>query len=155
MIRYKTPEISQELKDNLMDLGLNKQQIESKATQKITEFYVSEKGEQILLKELQNRVNDTFSQCDKMEQELKSISETILGIADAQKKYGTLTDERAQNALILYNSLVEINQRAGTRDIDTVTPASYVVYAYLGGPTSKDIDITLKKEKEKDNGRKR
>ena len=52
---------------------------------------------------------------------------------------GEITDDRAKNVVVLYGALLSINERAGADATDSVRNAGYVVYAYLGGQTKREI----------------
>ena len=77
---------------------------------------------------------------------ITQLSDNVLAAIDAQKEFGSITDERARNAVALYSALLGMNQRAGTDGTEAVRNAGYVMYAYLGGQARRDITYTREME---------
>lgn len=126
-------------KEILEKHGMKQTSLNSKACDETIRILLEEAGlVQIVREEVQRlaRVND------EMVKEMKSVSSVIKDVSDAQKDYGTVTDERAKNALALYCSIVSAScalkkDNNPFRDAldfnEIVKSAGYITYAYLGG----------------------
>ena len=145
--------ITDELKEQLMAAGLNKQQVNSSTAKAVVDFLMNA-DEKILLQEAQRQVNEMKSlvislrrEYSELKKEIESVAGTLLDLAKAQEEHGALTDEKARNAIVMYATLLKMNERAGAKGSDSVETAGYVTYAYLGGQAKRDIHY----EKVRDN----
>ena len=84
---------------------------------------------------LRNEYNDLTTK-------IKQLSDNVLAAIEAQKEFGSITDEKARNAIALYSALLGMNQRVGADGTEAVRNAGYVMYAYLGGQARRDITYT-------------
>ena len=129
----------------LIAAGLSKQQASSVTAETLVQLFMQEDG-RILIKEAQTQVsemrgmvNNLRSEYQVLKEKICVFSETLNSIAEAQKEYGTITDEKAKNVVALYASLLSMNEKAGAESTDAVRSASYIVYAYLGGQAKREI----------------
>lgn len=137
--------MTDDLKERLIAAGLTKQQATSATAETLVQLFMNDDGK-ILIHEAKQQVTemrelvcrlqqDYYSLLDKM----KSVSDTILSITEAQNEYGTITDNKAKTVLALYAALLSMNEKAGAEGTEAVRDASYVVYAYLGGQAKRQI----------------
>ena len=92
--------------------------------------------------EMQATVKALRKEYDDLSAKIKQISDNVLAAIDAQKEFGSITDEKARNAIALYSALLGMNQRAGADGMEAVRNAGYIMYAYLGGQARRDITYT-------------
>jgi len=138
--------ISDELIRQFMSFGLSKQQATSMTTEKLVEYFMPDEGKSLILEAkrqvsaMEDMVNMLDDEYHKLVRKMKEMSDTITAIVEAQEKYGEITDEKAKNVIALYGSLLEMNEKAGADDTDSVRNAGYVLYAYLGGQAKRDVN---------------
>ena len=138
--------ISDELIRQFMNFGLSKQQATSTTTEKLVEYFMPDEGKSLILEAkrqvsaMEDMVNMLDDEYHKLVRKMKEMSDTITAIAEAQEKYGEVTDEKAKNVIALYGSLLEMNEKAGADGNDSVRNAGYVLYAYLGGQAKRDVN---------------
>ncbi len=137
--------ISEEMKEQLMVAGLTKQQVNSTTADTVVNFLMPDNAK-ALIQEAQLQVDDMRSLVASLRKEYSALKEkidtvagTLLAIAEAQEEHGTVTDEKAKNAITLYASILNMNKREGVQGSDSVESAGYVTYAYLGGQARRDI----------------
>ena len=137
-------DFSQEMINVLMQLGLNKQQISNQTTHKLVDYFVSEEGKEVAMKEALKCVDDMKTKLADLEHtyheligRVNDTCSTISAIKEAQEKHGELEDQKAKDALTLYASLVQINKTVHANNL--VENAGYIVYAYLGGQAKRDV----------------
>ena len=137
--------ITEQMKEQLMAIGLSKQQVSS-ATADVLVNYLMHEDEKALIQEAKNRVEEMYrivaslrSDYSELKQKIETIAGTLLDIAKAEKEHGTITDEKAKNAVAMYGAIIKMNEHAGARGADSVNNAGYVTYAYLGGQAKRDI----------------
>lgn len=137
--------MTDDLKERLIAAGLTKQQATSATAETLVRLFMNDDGK-ILIHEAKQQVTEMRELVCRLQQDyysllekMKSVSDTILSITEAQNKYGTITDNKAKTVLALYAALLSMNEKAGAEGTEAVRDASYVVYAYLGGQAKRQI----------------
>ena len=132
----------------LIAAGLTKQQASSTTAETLVRLFMPEDGKMLIreakqqLAETQATVEALRKEYDDLSAKIKQISDNVLAAIDAQKEFGSITDEKARNAIALYSALLGMNQRAGADGMEAVRNAGYIMYAYLGGQARRDITYT-------------
>lgn len=87
--------MTNELINRLMAAGLNKQQATSVTAETLVNLFMNDDGK-ILIREAQRQVDEMQATVNKLKTEyadikskINSVSDTILGISESQKAYGT------------------------------------------------------------------
>ncbi len=137
--------MTDDLKERLITAGLTKQQATSATAETLVRLFMNDDGK-ILIHEAKQQVTEMRELVCRLQQDyysllekMKSVSDTILSITEAQNEYGTITDNKAKTVLALYAALLSMNEKAGAEGAEAVQDASYVVYAYLGGQAKRQI----------------
>ena len=133
--------ISENMKEQLVALGLKKQQAESTTAEVLVNLLMNDDGK-ALIQEAKNQVEEMRNivlDWQKTYSEIKTFAEKLLDIDKVQKEFGNITDERARTTIALYATLISTGERAGASGTDAVKNAGYVTYAYLGGQAKRDI----------------
>jgi hypothetical protein len=137
--------MTDDLKERLIAAGLTKQQATSATAETLVRLFMNDDGK-ILIHEAKQQVTEMRELVCRLQQDyysllekMKSVSDTILSITEAQNEYGTITDNKAKTVLALYAALLSMNEKAGAEGAEAVRDASYVVYAYLGGQAKRQI----------------
>ena len=137
--------MTDDLKERLIAAGLTKQQATSATAETLVRLFMNDDGK-ILIHEAKQQVTEMRELVCRLQQDyysllekMKSVSDTILSITEAQNEYGTITDNKAKTVLALYAALLSMNEKAGAEGAEAVREASYVVYAYLGGQAKRQI----------------
>ena len=137
--------MTEDLIRQLMAAGLKRQQATSATTEMLVDLFMKEDGK-LLIKEAQRQVSEMQSmvaglrkEYDSLLEKMKSVTDTLTAISDAQDQYGEVSEEKAKNVIALYGALLNMNEKAGAPGIDSVKNAGYVVYAYLGGQAKREI----------------
>jgi len=140
--------MTDDLKERLIAAGLTKQQATSATAETLVRLFMNDDGK-ILIHEAKQQVTEMRELVCRLQQDyysllekMKSVSDTILSITEAQNEYGTVTDNKAKTVLALYAALLSMNEKAGAEGAEAVRNASYVVYAYLGGQAKRQITYT-------------
>ena len=140
--------MTDDLKERLIAAGLTKQQATSATAETLVRLFMNDDGK-ILIHEAKQQVTEMRELVCRLQQDyysllekMKSVSDTILSITEAQNEYGTVTDNKAKTVLALYAALLSMNEKAGAEGAEAVRNASYVVYAYLGGQARRQITYT-------------
>lgn len=143
--------ITEHMKEQLVAAGLSKQQANSATAEAVINFLMNE-DEKTLIHEARLQVNEMRDLFHSLRIEYFALKEKIdatagflLDIAKAQEEHGALTDDRAKNAITLYATILNMNERVGAKGSDSVDSASYAVYAYLGGQARRDIHYNYTK----------
>lgn len=129
----------------LMAAGLTKSQATSVTAETVTNLLMPDDGKVLIAEakkqvdEMKHIISGLNSDYYKIKAELKSISDNILSISEAQQEYGAITDEKARNIIALYSALLSMNERKGADPTEAVRNASYVLYAFLGGQAKREI----------------
>ncbi|MBR2208096.1 MAG: hypothetical protein IJ859_04725 [Synergistaceae bacterium] len=131
--------ISNEMKNQLMTLGLTKQQSESVTADVIINRLMNDDGK-MLIQEAKNQVEELSKQHSELMQKMSTISRMLFDILEIQKEFGNVSDDKAKTTIALYATLIEVGKRAGATGIDAVTNAGYVTYAYLGGQARRNTE---------------
>jgi polyhydroxyalkanoate synthesis regulator phasin len=132
----------------LIAAGLTKQQASSTTAETLVRLFMPEDGKMLIreakqqVAEMQATVKALRKEYDDLSAKIKQISDNVLAAIDAQKEFGSITDEKARNAIALYSALLGMNQRAGADGMEAVRNAGYIMYAYLGGQARRDITYT-------------
>ena len=132
----------------LIAAGLSKQQASSATAETLVRLFMPEDGKMLIreatqqVAEMQAMVNSLRKEYDDLSAKIMQLSDNVLAAIDAQKEFGSITDEKARNAVALYSALLGMNQRAGADGTEAVRNAGYVMYAYLGGQARRDITYT-------------
>ena len=132
----------------LISAGLTKQQASSTTAETLVRLFMPEDGKMLIreakqqVAEMQATVEALRKEYDDLSAKIKQISDNVLAAIDAQKEFGSITDEKARNAVALYSALLGMNQRAGADGMEAVRNAGYIMYAYLGGQARRDITYT-------------
>ena len=132
----------------LISAGLTKQQASSTTAETLVRLFMPEDGKMLIreakqqVAEMQATVEALRKEYDDLSAKIKQISDNVLAAIDAQKEFGSITDEKARNAIALYSALLGMNQRAGADGMEAVRNAGYIMYAYLGGQARRDITYT-------------
>ena len=132
----------------LIAAGLTKQQASSTTAETLVRLFMPEDGKMLIreakqqVAEMQATVEALRKEYDDLSVKIKQISDNVLAAIDAQKEFGSITDEKARNAIALYSALLGMNQRAGADGMEAVRNAGYIMYAYLGGQARRDITYT-------------
>ena len=79
---------------------------------------------------------------DNISSKIKQLSDNVLAAIEAQKEFGSITDEKARNAVALYSALLGMNLRAGADGTEAVRNAGYVMYAFLGGQAKREVSYS-------------
>lgn len=143
-------QISEELQQKLIEeVGLSKQQASSRTTELLVQYFMADDGKTLILEarqqvaEIRKEVTLLQRKCwqlrNEMENEIESISDTVIAIKEAQEEYGCVTDDRAKNALALYAALFEISKKGGASTKNAIKSASRITCAHLGGQAKRDI----------------
>jgi len=138
--------ISKNMKEQLVALGLKRQQAESTTAEAIVDCLMSDEGK-MLIQEAKNQVDEmqrlvwnAQGEYEKLMKKINEVAGTISDIEKAQKEFGTITDKKAIDTIVTFASLIDISVRKGANDIDAaISNAGYVTYAYLGGQAKRDI----------------
>jgi len=137
--------MTDDLKERLIAAGLTKQQATSATAETLVRLFMNDDSK-ILIHEAKQQVTEMRELVCRLQQDyysllekMKSVSDTILSITEAQNEYGTITDNKAKTVLALYAALLSMNEKAGAEGAEAVRDASYVVYAYLGGQAKRQI----------------
>ena len=137
--------ITEQMKGQLMAIGLSKQQVSSATADAIVNYLMNE-DEKALIQEARNRVAEMYSivtslreEYSMLKQKIETVAGTLLDITKAEAEHGIITDEKAKNAVAMYGAIIKMNERAGAKGADSVNNAGYVTYAYLGGQAKRDI----------------
>ena len=137
--------MTDDLKKRLIAAGLTKQQATSATAETLVRLFMNDDSK-ILIHEAKQQVTEMRELVCRLQQDyysllekMKSVSDTILSITEAQNEYGTITDNKAKTVLALYAALLSMNEKAGAEGAEAVRNASYVVYAYLGGQAKRQI----------------
>lgn len=138
--------MTEELILQLIAAGLSKQQARSAVAEKITNYYMNDDGK-ILIAEAKRQVDEMRSVLDdlkrdyyELKQAMQNVSGAILGIREAQGRYGEVTDDKAKNVIALYAALLSMNQKAGASPSESIANAGYTMYAFLGGQARREIN---------------
>lgn len=129
----------------LIAAGLSKQQATSTTAETLVRLFMPEDGKLLIrearqqVAEMQATVNSLRNEYDNLSAKITQLSDNVLAAIEAQKEYGSITDEKARNAVALYSALLGMNQRAGADGTEAVRNAGYVMYAYLGGQARREI----------------
>lgn len=144
--------LSNELKEQLMDAGLTKQQATSATAEAVANALMSA-DEKTLVAEAKHQVeemrgifNELRENYFTLRDEISDVSKMLLAIADAQSKHGAVTDEKARNVIALYAALLEMNEEAHGSPTEAINNAGYIVYAYLGGQARRENTTIIKKD---------
>ena len=137
--------ITEQMKEQLMAIGLTKQQAASATAEAVVNYLMNDDGK-ILIQEAQNQVTEMQELVNSLRREflqlkkkIETVAGTLLDIAQAQEEHGAFTDEKARNAVALYGAIINMNERAGAKGTESVNNAGYVTYAFLGGQAKRDI----------------
>lgn len=132
----------------LIAAGLSKQQASSATAETLVRLFMPEDGKMLIreatqqVAEMQAMVNSLRKEYDDLSAKIMQLSDNVLAAIDAQKEFGSITDEKARNAVALYSALLGMNKRAGADGTEAVRNAGYVMYAYLGGQARREITYT-------------
>lgn len=132
----------------LIAAGLTKQQASSTTAETLVRLFMPEDGKMLIreakqqVSEMQATVASLRKEYDNLTAKIKQLSDNVLAAIEAQKEFGSITDEKARNSIALYSALLGMNQRAGADGTEAVRNAGYVMYAYLGGQARRDITYT-------------
>ena len=132
----------------LIAAGLTKQQASSTTAETLVRLFMPDDGKMLIreakqqVTEMQATVAALRSEYNDLTGKIKQLSDNVLAAIEAQKEFGSITDEKARNAVALYSALLGMNQRAGADGTEAVRNAGYVMYAYLGGQARRDITYT-------------
>lgn len=144
--------LSEKMKEQLMDMGLSKQQANSLTAEVVVDSFMNA-DEKTLLVEAQRQVQEMSDivkdlRCESLRlvEKIDTAAGFLVDIAQAQEEHGILTDDKAKNAVALYAALLKMNERAGVRGMDSVESAGYITYAYLGGQAKREISYAPKDE---------
>lgn len=136
----------------LIAAGLTKQQASSTTAETLVRLFMPEDGKMLIreakqqVAEMQATVASLRNEYNDLTVKIKQLSDNVLAAIEAQKEFGSITDEKARNAVALYSALLGMNQRAGADGTEAVRNAGYVMYAYLGGQARRDITYTRELE---------
>ncbi len=132
----------------LIAAGLTKQQASSATAETLVRLFMPEDGKMLVrearqqVEEMRATVNSLQKEYEALSAKIKQLSDNVMAAIEAQKEFGSITDEKARNAIALYSALLGMNQRAGADGTEAVRNAGYVMYAYLGGQARRDITYT-------------
>ena len=132
----------------LIAAGLTKQQASSTTAETLVRLFMPEDGRMLIreakqqVAEMQATVAALRNEYNDLTAKMKQLSDNVLAAIEAQKEFGSITDEKARNAIALYSALLGMNQRVGADGTEAVRNAGYVMYAYLGGQARRDITYT-------------
>ena len=132
----------------LIAAGLTKQQAASTTAETLVRLFMPEDGKMLIrearqqVAKMQATVNALQREYNELSAKIKQLSDNVLAAIEAQKEFGSITDEKARNTVALYSALLGMNQRAGADGTEAVQNAGYVMYAYLGGQARRDITYT-------------
>lgn len=137
--------LSDELIRKLMLAGLTKQQATSVTAETITNLYMDEDSK-ILIDEAKHQVDEMQATLNALKTDyyalkghIDAMSDNILAVIEAQKEFGTITDEKARNVIALYSAIMAMNEKRGVDPTEAVKNASFVLYAFLGGQAKREI----------------
>lgn len=132
----------------LIAAGLSKQQASSVTAETLVNLFMPDDGK-VLIREARSQVSEMSKIVNELKKEylnlqkkIEEVSDTLLAINEAQKEFGTITEEKARTVLSLYAALLSMGQKAGADVDDSIRNAGYVVYAYLGGQAKREITYT-------------
>jgi len=144
--------MTDELIRRLIAAGLNKQQATSVTAETLVTLFMSEDGKMLLeearrqVAEMQRTVNQLKNEYGELKKKIESVSDTLLGISEAQKEHGQVTEEKAKNLIALYGALLTMNEKCEADGPEAVNNVSYVAYAYLGGQAKREQIFVTEKE---------
>ena len=148
------------LRELLLEKGLTKQQIDSPTAEKMIEIFGDSKTDNAFsllfdeLKaktiELENQRKDLEAKIfitkatttKALEEQFESFKEMLGPIesaVDAMDEYGTITEEKAKNALSFFAAIARIGKDLKCDPNECMRSAGYIVYAYLGGQATRNI----------------
>ena len=87
--------------------------------------------------EMQATVKALRKEYDDLSAKIKQISDNVLAAIDAQKEFGSITDEKARNAIALYSALLGMNQRAGADGTEAVRVQMYSALTHTARSSPK------------------
>ncbi len=138
--------MSDEIVKQLISAGLTKQQATSVTAQTLVDVLQSEDSK-MLVQETKRKVDEMVAMVEDAREkhmrlvgEISQLSQSLLAIGEAQDKYGEITDEKARICVAMYGALLTMNKRAGATGNDSVTNASFIMYAFLGGQAKREIN---------------
>lgn len=150
-------ELTEETKNWLIEeKGFTKQMVESTTAKKLFETF-TEDDQKVIMFETVNKVNqmleihekakDDFEAMMKekekkiigLSEQIEKLERSMIALKESENQYGKITDERALNAIALYDTVIRINERCGCDGTKTLEGASYIVWAYLAGETENVV----------------
>lgn len=140
--------MTDDLVRRLVAAGLTKQQASSVTAETLVRLFMPDDGKMLIreakqqVSEMQSIVDSLRKEYDDLSAKVKQISDNILAVIDAQKEYGSITEDKARNVIALYGALLSMNKKAGAPGDEAVRNAGYVMYAYLGGQAKREITYT-------------
>lgn len=148
-------EAKRQLQELARKYGLAPNQISSSVFQKIMAAHTDELNEMAILnagaaldemREAANNITQNATalrqRIHEYERKIETLGETLQPIIDAAQEYGSVTSEKARDALALYAALLKLNRATTTDGVKAVEGASYVVYAFLGGQATRSTVYT-------------
>jgi hypothetical protein len=129
--------ISKELKDKLKTAGMTDSQLKSATLQVLINALMPDPTKEIIA-ESQRQIEDYKQQIDEYDVHWEST-----------KAYHTLTDEKAKNAVTLYNAILAIDPVLSTI-AERMSAAEHIVCAYLGAKSFTEINVTKEYESDED-----
>ena len=136
----------------LIAAGLNKQQATNVTAETLVKLFIPEDEKMQLeearlqVTEMQRTVNQLKIEYGELKKKIKSVSDTLLAISEAQKEHVEVTEEKAKNLIALYGALLTMNEQCGAEGPEAVNNASYVAYAYLGGQAKREQIFVTERE---------
>lgn len=131
--------------DIMRKYGLSNAQARSAAVEKILEAHEDEldaaarQNAAEIVATMRNKASALEVKANALEHKIIALADGLQPIIDAANDYGTVTSEKAKDALALYAALLKMNKAATIDGAKAVEAASYVVYAFLGGQAARNI----------------
>ena len=138
--------------DKLMAEGLTRQQVESKTAEKVVQVFMNADKRTILQEaqaqvvKMEERIQRLYAMYEGYGEAMKNQLKVFVGAAEAEQKYGVLTDDRAKNAATLFGTCIEMALKSDATPGDAVTYSSAIVSAYLGGHPTYETTKFRKEE---------
>ena len=140
--------MTQDLVRRLIEAGLSKQQATSATAETLVRLFMPEDGK-MLIQEAKLQVDEMRATVKRLQDDYEALQrkmnesiDVINTLAEVQKEFGAITEDKARNAIALYGSLISMGMKAGADGHESVESASYIMYAYLGGQAKRDVTYT-------------
>ncbi len=145
--------LSDDMIQRLIDAGLSKQQATSATANAVATILSSMDDRELheeaykvltrmetIARTAETKYYETIRKYSEMIEELACLSEKIGKFVEFRDEIGSASSEKAKEATALYSSLIALGVSSGANPTTAVINAGYILYAYLGGQASINIE---------------